>query len=66
MQRCGEPSSEPTTVLVRVYVVKGIDLQPKDNNGRSDAYVQIRLAGKKIVKDSKNYVPANLNPTIGR
>eukprot|EP00051_Salpingoeca_urceolata_P011456 m.141941 g.141941 ORF g.141941 m.141941 type:complete len:2152 (+) comp17129_c0_seq1:436-6891(+) len=59
------PSSEPTEVIVRVYVIKGIDLQPKDSNGRSDAYVQLHLGGKKIVKDSKNYVPANVNPLFG-
>ncbi|EDO27731.1 predicted protein, partial [Nematostella vectensis] len=28
------PPSEPTDCLVRVYVVKGVDLQPQDTNGK--------------------------------
>jgi len=37
-----------------------------DNNGRTDAYVQIRVGVRRVVNDKKNYVPANLNPTFGR
>lgn len=28
------PDSGPQECLVRIYVVRGVDLQPKDNNGR--------------------------------
>lgn len=28
------PDSGPQECLVRIYVVRGIELQPKDNNGR--------------------------------
>lgn len=60
------PPSGVQMVTVRVYIVRGIDLQAKDNNGRSDPYVQIHLGKKRIVKDKKNYVPLTLNPTFGR
>lgn len=36
------PDSGPQECLVRIYVVRGIDLQPKDNNGS----VSINLGGK--------------------
>jgi hypothetical protein len=45
---------------------RGIDLQPQDLNGRCDAYVQIHLGKKRVVRDSESYVPANLNPVFGK
>ncbi len=60
------PSNDPQPCVVRVYCVRGIDLQPMDTNGRSDPYIRIHLNGKKIVSDSKNYIPATLNPTFGK
>ncbi|XP_053997924.1 otoferlin-like [Hylaeus anthracinus] len=60
------PSSEPVRLLVRLYVVNGINLQPKDPlSGKSDPYLCIKL-GKTYVNDRKNYIPNQLNPMFGR
>ncbi|XP_048585076.1 myoferlin [Nematostella vectensis] len=59
------PPSEPTDCLVRVYVVKGVDLQPQDTNGKVDSYLIVSL-GKKKFDDETNYVANNLNPEFGR
>ena len=29
--------------LIRVYIIRGIDLQAKDSNGQSDPYIEIQL-----------------------
>ncbi|XP_065652291.1 otoferlin isoform X5 [Hydra vulgaris] len=59
------PSMDPINVLCRIYVVKAIDLKPTDMDGKADPYVKIAV-GKHVVKDRDNYVPKQLNPTIGR
>ncbi|XP_076856143.1 myoferlin isoform X1 [Brachyhypopomus gauderio] len=59
------PDSGPQECLVRIYVVRGIDLQPKDNNGLCDPYIKISL-GKTIIDDRDNYLPNTLNPVFGR
>ncbi|XP_047135991.1 otoferlin isoform X1 [Hydra vulgaris] len=59
------PSNEPFSVLVRVYVIRGINLHPTDVNGKSDPYVVINL-GRQKVKDRENYVSKQLNPIFGR
>ncbi|KAG8000133.1 Myoferlin, partial [Nibea albiflora] len=59
------PESGPQECLVRIYVVRCIDLQPKDTNGMCDPYVKITL-GKKTVDDRDNYKPNTLNPEFGR
>ncbi|KAM9809263.1 myoferlin isoform 1-T1 [Syngnathus typhle] len=59
------PESGPQECLVRIYVVRCIDLQPKDTNGMCDPYVKISL-GRKTVDDRDNYQPNTLNPEIGR
>eukprot|EP00056_Hartaetosiga_gracilis_P007895 m.113633 g.113633 ORF g.113633 m.113633 type:complete len:2195 (+) comp12801_c0_seq2:42-6626(+) len=58
--------SKEMKVLARVYVVRCIGLQPQDSDGGCDAYVQIKVGKKRVVKDSKNYIPSSLNPLIGR
>ncbi|KJE97724.1 Fer1l3 protein [Capsaspora owczarzaki ATCC 30864] len=62
------PSNAQMDVLVRVYIVRGIDLQALDDNGKSDPYCIVSLGGKKnkTIKDRDNYVPATLNPQFGR
>ncbi|XP_064806910.1 myoferlin-like isoform X1 [Oncorhynchus masou masou] len=59
------PKSGPQECLVRIYVVRGIDLQPKDNNGQCDPYMKIAL-GKKSIEDRDNYLPNTTNPVFGR
>ncbi|KAG5335930.1 OTOF protein, partial [Acromyrmex charruanus] len=60
------PPQEPVKLLVRLYVVKGINLQPKDPlSGKSDPYLYVKL-GKNSINDRKNYIPNQLNPTFGR
>ncbi|XP_053477295.1 myoferlin isoform X1 [Ictalurus furcatus] len=59
------PESGPQECLVRIYVLRCIDLQPKDNNGLCDPYLKITL-GKKTIEDRDNYKPNTLNPEFGR
>uniref|UniRef100_A0A3Q1GUG5 Myoferlin like n=1 Tax=Acanthochromis polyacanthus TaxID=80966 RepID=A0A3Q1GUG5_9TELE len=59
------PESEPQECLVRIYVVRCIDLQPKDRNGKCDPYVKITL-GRQRPDNRDNYKPNTLNPEFGR
>ncbi|XP_063291064.1 myoferlin isoform X3 [Pelobates fuscus] len=59
------PDSGPQECIVRIYIVKGIDLQPKDSNGLCDPYIKITLS-KKVIEDRDNYIPNTLNPCFGR
>ncbi|XP_077992044.1 myoferlin-like isoform X14 [Glandiceps talaboti] len=59
------PKSDPVECIVRVYVIKAVDLQPQDPSGLADPYIKIKL-GKKDIKDQDNYIPNTLNPTFGR
>ncbi|XP_060895814.1 myoferlin [Labrus mixtus] len=59
------PESVPQECLVRIYVVRCIDLQPKDTNGLCDPYIKIAL-GRKSLDDRDNYKPNTLNPEFGR
>ncbi|XP_040032655.2 myoferlin isoform X1 [Gasterosteus aculeatus] len=59
------PESGPQECLVRIYVVRGVDLQPKDNNGRCDPYVKISL-GKNTLDDRDHYLPNTTSPVFGR
>uniref|UniRef100_A0A803K584 C2 domain-containing protein n=1 Tax=Xenopus tropicalis TaxID=8364 RepID=A0A803K584_XENTR len=51
----GLPDSEPQECIVRVYIVRGIDLQPKDNNGLCDPYIKLSL-NKNVVADRDIYI----------
>ncbi|XP_062256997.1 myoferlin isoform X1 [Platichthys flesus] len=59
------PESGPQECVVRIYVVRCIDLQPKDTNGMCDPYIKIAL-GSKTLEDRDNYIPNTLNPEFGR
>uniref|UniRef100_A0A8D0AQ34 Myoferlin n=1 Tax=Sander lucioperca TaxID=283035 RepID=A0A8D0AQ34_SANLU len=59
------PESRPQECLVRIYVVRCLDLQPKDTNGLCDPYIKIAL-GRKTLDDRDNYKPKTLNPEFGR
>ncbi|XP_036404450.1 myoferlin-like isoform X2 [Megalops cyprinoides] len=59
------PDSGPQECLVRIYIVRAIDLQPKDNNGLCDPYIKISL-GKKSIDDRDNYKPNTTSPVFGK
>uniref|UniRef100_A0A8C4RQZ0 Myoferlin n=1 Tax=Erpetoichthys calabaricus TaxID=27687 RepID=A0A8C4RQZ0_ERPCA len=59
------PESEPQECIVRIYIIRGIDLQPKDSNGLCDPYIKI-IWGKKVIEDRDHYIPNTLNPLFGR
>ena len=59
------PSPKQVRVLVRVYLVKGIDLHPEDPNGKSDPYLIVKL-GEQIMNDREHYIPKQLNPEFGK
>ncbi|XP_033881790.3 myoferlin isoform X3 [Acipenser ruthenus] len=59
------PDSGPQECIVRIYIIRAIDLQPKDNNGLCDPYIKIAL-GKKVVEDRDHYIPNTVNPVFGR
>ncbi|CAM1319906.1 FER1L6 (predicted) [Pycnogonum litorale] len=61
----GLPSNEPIHVLVRVFIIKAIDLHPADLNGKADPYIVISL-GNKRVSDKENYISKQLNPVFGK
>ncbi|NXA75801.1 DYSF protein, partial [Thryothorus ludovicianus] len=51
--------------LVRVYIIRAFNLQPKDSNGKCDPYVKISV-GKKSINDQENYLPCTLEPVFGK
>ncbi|XP_036606427.1 fer-1-like protein 5 [Trichosurus vulpecula] len=63
-QNLPERESGPQQCLVRVYVIRAIDLQPKDNNGLCDPYVILKL-GKTVLGSRHHYKPNTLDPIFG-
>ncbi|EDO26047.1 predicted protein [Nematostella vectensis] len=59
------PPSEPVDCIIRVYVIRALDLQPQDSNGLADPYLVVSL-GKTRIKDRDNYIANNLNPVFGK
>lgn len=53
--------SEPQMLVVRVYILEGIDLTPKDIGGSSDPYLRLKL-GHHEFNDVKNKHKATLQP----
>ncbi|XP_011180606.2 otoferlin isoform X1 [Zeugodacus cucurbitae] len=54
-----------TKIIVRVYVIQGVQLRPHDKNSKSDAYVRLHLGGKTVVNRA-HYVPNESNPVFGK
>ncbi|XP_017273942.1 myoferlin-like isoform X2 [Kryptolebias marmoratus] len=59
------PESGPQECLVRIYVIRAVDLQPKDNNGKCDPYIKISV-GRNSIDDRDNYLPNTISPVFGR
>ncbi|XP_030572579.1 fer-1-like protein 6 isoform X1 [Drosophila novamexicana] len=52
-------------ITVRVYIVQGLQMRPRDWMSDSDSYVRLTLGGK-MVSDRAHYVPNQSNPVFGR
>lgn len=61
----GVPSNKQVHVLVRVYIVRAIDLHPMDINGKADPYIALQCGSQKI-SDKSNYISKQLNPIFGK
>uniref|UniRef100_A0A8C3SZQ0 Dysferlin n=1 Tax=Chelydra serpentina TaxID=8475 RepID=A0A8C3SZQ0_CHESE len=59
------PAKGSQECLIRVYIIRAFDLQPKDSNGKCDPYVKISV-GKKSINDQDNYIPCTLEPVFGK
>ena len=62
----GLPTSDQLEVVVRIYVIRGINLHPEDPNGKSDPYLIARLGDSHEFNDRQHYVPMQLNPIFGK
>jgi hypothetical protein len=58
------PPSKPEMCIVRVYIIKAIELQPNDPSGLADPFIKLRL-GKRKADNRKDYKPNTLNPEFG-
>ncbi|XP_029459140.1 fer-1-like protein 5 [Rhinatrema bivittatum] len=58
------PESAPQECLIRVYIIRGLNLQPRDRNGMCDPYVRVAV-GKNVIDDREHYQPVTLDPVFG-
>ncbi|CAH8549866.1 unnamed protein product [Schistosoma intercalatum] len=58
-------SSDPEECMLRVYIIRAIDLQPSDSSGLADPYVEI-IVGQHKVNSKDKYLPNTLNPEFGK
>lgn len=54
-----------TKILVRIYIVQGINLRSKDGNGNNDSYIRIEFGTNKVI-DRAHYVQNQSNPIFGK
>ncbi|CAG9558524.1 unnamed protein product [Danaus chrysippus] len=59
------PHNNPAEFLVRVYIVKGVNLKSKEFIGKSNPYIALNC-GNKHIADRNNYVPNSVNPIFGK
>lgn len=59
------PSSQVEECLIRIYVIRAFDLQPKDSNGKSDPYIEIQL-GKTKIDNRDERIPNTTDPIFGK
>lgn len=59
------PQNIPKRYVLRVYCIRGLNLRPKDLNGRSDPYLYLTL-NNKVVNDKEHVLMRQLNPVFGR
>jgi len=59
------PPCKPVECIVRLYVIKALDLQPRDDSGTADPYLVVSL-GEQEFDDKDIYKPYTVNPVFGR
>lgn len=52
-------------VLVRVYIVQGLNLRSRDVFGYSDAFIKIEF-GSKVISDQAHFIQNQCNPVFGK
>lgn len=56
---------DPKAYQVRLYILKAVNLQPKDRNGLSDPYLKVKLGTEKY-STRKDHLKKTLNPTFNQ
>ncbi|KNC25719.1 Gram-negative bacteria-binding protein 3, partial [Lucilia cuprina] len=57
--------AELVKIMVRVYIVQGLQLRPCENNTQADSYVKVQL-GQKYLTNRADYIPNQSNPVFGK
>lgn len=52
-------------VVVRVYIVQGINLRSRDIYGYSDTFIKVEF-GDEFISDRANYIPNQFSPVYGK
>ncbi|XP_065176222.1 myoferlin-like isoform X2 [Sycon ciliatum] len=60
------PASGEQKCIIRVYVIKGMNLQSQDASGKNDPYLRIYLGSERLVNDKSNYIPNTVDPVFGK
>uniref|UniRef100_A0A1B0G2Q0 C2 domain-containing protein n=1 Tax=Glossina morsitans morsitans TaxID=37546 RepID=A0A1B0G2Q0_GLOMM len=57
--------AELVKVIVRVYIVQGIQFRPREKSAQADSYVKIQF-GQRNITNRAHYVPNESNPIFGK